>query len=193
MISPAGWGEAPRWQGPSTLGISRLHDWLLRAPTLCQPLLLHSPPGSVPSSSLFYSREPESLLFKLGLSLCKFTSVIQVSPTSVTKQEQPSFLRKSIGLGLLGVPSGFTSISSKPGLTSPSATSSACWVCVCPCGDKGSSAALLGSCPQGCAHKQAPSTRPKPHRALLPLPTCSSLVQTGKNQAASALPQRTSQ
>lgn len=147
----------------------------------------------LPPNSLFYSREPEPLLFRLGigLSLCKFTSNIQVSPTSVTKQEQP---RKSIGPGLLGVPSGFISISSKPGLTSPSATSSACrGPCLPLRGGEGSSAALLGSCPQGCAHKQAPSTRPKPHRALLPLPTCSSLVQAGKNQAAPALPQRTSQ
>lgn len=34
LISPVGWGRPPGWQGPSTLGTSRLHGWLFRAPIL---------------------------------------------------------------------------------------------------------------------------------------------------------------
>lgn len=92
----------------------------------------------------------------------------------MTKQEQHSFLRKSIGSGLLGVPSGFPSISSKPGLTSASVTSSAYWVRVWPWwGSRTQSCPPWlrppGMCSQAGSQHQAQATQgstPSPHVLL---------------------------
>lgn len=86
--------EVARAQHPGSHSTTGSSEPLLCQPLLCTALL----DQCLLPNSLFYSREPESLLFRLGLALCKFTSDTQVSPTSVTKQEQP-FLWKSIGRG----------------------------------------------------------------------------------------------